>query len=78
MIYSEIQGVHTPGDGNGVTVQELLDFLRTIPKQARGNYLMIATADGCHDLTEIQVAQSDQAEKWEFKFYLSSKLSGAV
>lgn len=77
MLYSEIQGVHICGDGNGTTIQELLDFLRSIPKQARGNYLQIVTADSSQDLTEIQVARSDQAQKWEFKFYLSSKLSGA-
>jgi hypothetical protein len=40
--------------------------VKSIPQQARHNYLMVSGPDGdVHDVTGIQ---SDQAEKWDSRF----------
>jgi len=66
MLHSEIQGQHWPEKGNGITLQDLLELLRRIPRQARDNYVM---CDG-KDVIGLNFSQSTQAEKWEFKVSL--------
>ena len=51
-----------------MTVWELLDTLRQVPRQARHNYLMmVVSPSGSTELAALQFAQSDQAEKWDFR-----------
>ena len=50
-----------------MTVWELLDTLRQVPRQARHNYLQLDRDD---PQAALQFAQSDQAEKWDFRVYL--------
>ena len=55
----------------GRTIQELLDTLKQVPRQARHNYLMmVVSPSGSTELAALQFAQSDQAEKWDFRVYL--------
>jgi len=74
MTHAEVLGSHTGYNGDGFTLQELLELLKRIPAKARGNYLMIVFPDGTQrDITGISFAQSDQAEKWDFKVYLDTQ-----
>jgi hypothetical protein len=74
MSYSELLGPHEPNHGDGLTVQDLLMLLRSIPVQARNNYVMVIGEGGVPlEVTGVQFAQSDQAEKWEFKVYLKTE-----
>lgn len=66
MLQSEIHGRHLLGNGEGILLQDLYEFLKRMPRKARGNYL---TVDG-KDVLGISFGQSDQAEKWEFKVSL--------
>lgn len=70
LLHSELLGTHDSYDGQGMTIQDLLEFLKSVPRQARGNCVMISTNEGPTDLTGIHFSQSDQAGKWEFKVYL--------
>ncbi|HEY1898142.1 MAG TPA: hypothetical protein VGG62_17815 [Terracidiphilus sp.] len=73
MTHTELQGTHEPSNGEGLTIQDLLDLLKRVPAQARGNYLRVNCGDGeVREVTGLQFAQSDQAEKWEFKVYLKA------
>jgi hypothetical protein len=56
-----------PNNGAGITAQDLLELLQSVPPRVRQNYIMI---DGV-DVTGISFAQSDQAEPWEFKVYIT-------
>jgi hypothetical protein len=70
LLHSELQGTHD-AYGPAMTIQEMLDLLRSIPRQARQNYLSMVDKDGnIVDVTGLHFAQSDQAEKWEFKVYV--------
>lgn len=66
MLHSEIHGKHLPGNGEGITLQDLYELLKRIPRKARDNFV---TVDG-KDVLGISFGQSDQAEKWEFKAHL--------
>jgi hypothetical protein len=60
-------GNHLPNNGEGLTAQDLFELLQSIPAPARReSYVMV---DG-EDVTGIGIAQSSEAEKWEFKFYI--------
>lgn len=74
MLHSQLLGTHDSYDGQGMTIQELLDLLNSIPRRARGNHLMIVGEDGLgRDVTGVHFAQSDQAEKWDFNVYIVSQ-----
>lgn len=62
MLHSEIQGRHIPNKGEGLTLQDLLELLQSVPRKARDNYL---TVNG-QDVIGLAFGQSTQAEKWEF------------
>ncbi len=66
--HSTLIGFHGSQRG-GLTVQDLLDLLKSVPAKARQNYVMVA---GMGDVVGIQMAQSDQAEKWDFKVYITT------
>lgn len=71
MTHAELLGTHDSYNGHGLTIQELLDILKSVPRQARHNYMMVTGPDGiAHDVTGVHFAQSDQAEKWDFKVYV--------
>lgn len=71
MMYAEIHGDHEPNNGSGITAQEMLDLLRSIPRKARDNYLRVIGEDGCPvEVSGLHFGKSDQAEKWEFKVYI--------
>jgi hypothetical protein len=79
MTHSELLGTHDSYDGHGMTLQELLDLLKSVPRQARSNYLMAAGPDGIsRDVTGLHFAQSDQSEKWEFKVYVVAQKAGGL
>ena len=68
MRHSELLGTHGGHDPRRMTVWELLDTLRQVPRQARHNYLMmVVSPSGSTELAALQFAQSDQAEKWDFR-----------
>jgi hypothetical protein len=60
-----------------MTLQELLELLKRIPRRVReSNYPMIVYPDNTiGELRSLHFAQSDQAEKWEFKVYISTTRS---
>lgn len=72
--HAQLLGSHIPNDGDdGLTIEQLYQLLGSIPRKARDNYIMILAPDGCAaDVAGLQFAQSDQAEKWDFKVYLKS------
>lgn len=73
MMHSELHGTHNNGnrEGEGMTLEDLYQLLKRVPLKARENYVMIVDKDCMsHDVIGLQFAQSDQAEKWEFKVYL--------
>lgn len=69
-----IIGQHKPGNGEGITLEDLYQLLKSLPRQVRDNYAVVRHPDGsATDLTGLGFAQSDQAEKWEFKAYVLSE-----
>lgn len=71
MSHDELLGIHGSYGGQGMTIQEMLDLLRSVPRQARHNYLMVSGPNGdVRDVTGIHFAQSDQSERWDFKVYI--------
>jgi hypothetical protein len=66
MTKDELIGRHLPGNGQGITGEDLYQLLRQIPRKARENYLM---CNG-NDVLGLSIGQSDQAEPWEFKLRL--------
>ena len=52
-----------------LTVEDFYQLLKRIPAQARRENYLMAALPGCdsRDVTGLQISQSDQAEKWEFK-----------
>jgi hypothetical protein len=71
MRHDELVGTHDSHDGQGMTIQDMLDLLHSIPHQARHNHLMVCGPDDVsRDVAGIAFAQSDQAEKWDFKVYI--------
>jgi hypothetical protein len=65
-------GRHEPNGGEGLTIRELIDLLRSIPPQARGNYIGVVGEDCIgRDVAGISFAQSDQAQRWEFHVHLT-------
>lgn len=75
MLYSELHGTHEPNGGEGLTLQDLLELLRSIPRQARNNYVSVTFEDGTTgDVTGLRIGQSDQAEKWEFSVHVKYRV----
>jgi len=70
LLHAELLGRHTGPESQGITVQDLLELLQRIPLRARHYVQMAGPNDIPVDVTGIQFAQSDQAEKWDFKVYL--------
>jgi hypothetical protein len=76
LLHSQLLGTHDSYDGQGMTIQELLDLLKSVPPKARHNYVMVSHGDAPpEDVTGLHFAQSDQAEKWEFKVYIVAQKS---
>ena len=67
MTRNELIGRHLPGNGEGITGEDLYQLLKSMPRKARGNYLQVT---GGGDVLGLSIAQSDQAEPWEFKLYV--------
>jgi hypothetical protein len=73
MMHDELTGnTFLPNNGEGLTLQDLLELIRKIPARARQNYVMVSMGDERGDVTGLAFAQSDQAEKWEFKIYITT------
>jgi hypothetical protein len=67
ILHSGIQGEHWPNGGKGITLEDLYQWLRTVPRKARENYV---TGEDGKDLIGFSFGQSSEAEKWEFKVHL--------
>lgn len=62
-----------PNSGDGLTVQDLIELLMTIPPKARRNsYVQVAFPQHIAEVIGMGVAQSDQAEPHEIKVYLET------
>lgn len=72
MMHDELIGQTFEPTGEGLTLQELYDLIRKIPARARQNYVMVTMGDERADVTGLAFAQSDQAERWEFKIYIKT------
>lgn len=75
MTYSELLGAHEPYDPQmGMSIEELYQILRRIPRKVReSNYMMVVHPDmSIDDVRGLSFAQSDQAEKHEFKVYVTT------
>jgi len=72
MMHTELMGRHETTDGEAMTLQDLLELLRSLPRQARDNYVTVYSPDNIQraEVRGLAFAQSDQAEKWEFKISL--------
>ena len=74
MMHSELQGRHEAIDGQAMTLQDLYELLRKIPRKARDNYFSVTSEDGRQaDISGVSFGQSDQAEKWDFHVHLITK-----
>ena len=73
LLHSELQGTFDSYDGEGMTIQELLDLLKSIPPKARHNYIMVETEAGSGEVTGLHFTKGDQQAKWDFKVYLQVK-----
>lgn len=67
MTKDELIGRHLPNDGQGITAEDLYQLLKRIPRKARENNLQVAWGG---DVLGLSIAQSDQAEPWEFRLYV--------
>lgn len=75
MTLTELLGPHDCHDPQtGMSMQELYELLRRVPRRVReSNYMMVSHPDGSRDdVRGLHFAQSDQAEKHEFKVYVST------
>jgi hypothetical protein len=73
MMHDELIGnAFLPNNGEGITLQDLLELIRKIPAKARQNYVQVNLGGESAEVTGIAFAQSDQAEKWEFKVYIAT------
>lgn len=70
MILSQLHGQHLPQNGEGITLEDLYQLLKTIPARVRRqNYPTVCGPDPAGkqaDIAGISFGQSDQAEKYEF------------
>jgi hypothetical protein len=73
MMHDDLIGVSfLPNNGEGLTLQDLLELIRNFPAKARQNYVRVNMGGESAEVTGIAFAQSDQAEKWEFKIYITT------
>lgn len=73
-MHSELQGRHETSDGQAMTLQDLYELLKKLPRKARDNYFSVASEDGRQaEIHGMSFGQSDQAEKWEFNVHLITK-----
>lgn len=66
MSYEELIGRHLPASGEGITGEDLYQLLKSMPSRARNNYVTVANGD----LIGLNIAKSDQSQRWEFKLHL--------
>lgn len=62
-LLSEIQGDHLPLDGEGLTLEDLYQLIKSIPRKVRENSYV-----GSHgnEVTGLQFGHRSTAEKYEF------------
>lgn len=72
LLPSEVQGTHMPNNGEGITLEDLYQLIKSIPvKIRRSNYIMVDAQDWTTaDVIGLSFAQSDQAEPHEFKVHM--------
>lgn len=73
MMHDDLIGqTYLPNNGEGITLQDLLELIHSVPAKARQNYVQVRVGDDLAEVTGLAFAQSDQAEKWEFKIYIKT------
>lgn len=74
MMHSALQGRHETSDGQAMTLQDLYEMLKRLPRKARDNYFSVTAEDGKQaEIHGLSFGQSDQADKWEFSVHLITK-----